>query len=389
MDKQNTIKDKAAIVGVGESRYYKRGGSPISQFSLACHAIIQAAEDAGIEVSEIDGFASYANDQNDPSRLAAALGLRELNFCNLAWTGGGGVAAAVANAAAAVAAGYARQVAVFRSLAQGRGFRLGQAHLGGGPAGLLGFTLPYGVASPAQRIALRVRRFMYEHKVKQDALAAIALTSYHHAQFNPRAVMYGRPLSAEAYHNSRWIVEPFHLFDCCMENDGAAAVIVTTAERARDLRQKPVFIMAAAQGSDPRDVHDSLNIPDFGSANFKHVARRLYEMAGIGPQDVDVVQSYDHFSGAVMITLVEHGFCAPDEINDFCTVENLTWPSGKLPLNTSGGNLAECYVIGMQLVNEAVRQVRGISTCQVKDAVISMMISGSATTPTSNIILHG
>jgi len=102
-----------------------------------------------------------------------------------------------------------------------------------------------------------------------------------------------------------------------------------------------------------------------------------------------VVQSYDHFSGAVMITLVEHGFCAPDEINDFCTVENLTWPSGKLPLNTSGGNLAECYVIGMQLVNEAVRQVRGISTCQVKDAVISMMISGSATTPTSNIILHG
>jgi acetyl-CoA acetyltransferase len=146
--------------------------------------------------------------------------------------------------------------------------------------------------------------------------------------------------------------------------------------------------MATAQGSDFRDVHDSLNIPDFGSANFKHVARRLYEMAGIGPQDVDVVQSYDHFSGAAMITLAEHGLCAPDDINDFCTVDNLTWPKGRLPLNTSGGNLAECYVIGMQLVNEAVRQVRGTSTCQVKDAEISMMISGSATTPTSNIILH-
>jgi acetyl-CoA acetyltransferase len=385
---QNTIKDKAAIVGVGESGYYKRGGSPVPEFGLACQAIINAANDAGIKVTDIDGLASFAMEGNEPSRLAGGLGLRELNFCNMAWTGGGGVAAAVANAAAAVACGYARYVAVFRALAQGQTFRFGQGTTGPGMAGLMGFTVPYGLTTPAQKIAMRVRRFMHEHKVTQDALAAVSLASYHHAQFNPRAVMHGRPLTREAYDNSRWIVEPFHLYDCCMENDGASAVIVTTAERARDLRQKPAYIMAAAQGSDYRDIHDSENVPDFPSANYKHLSRRLYEMAGIQPKDVDVVQSYDHFSGGVVITLAEHGFCHPDELMELCTLENLTWPNGKLPLNTSGGNLAECYVIGMQLVNEAARQVRGDSTCQVKDAEISMMISGSVTTPASNLILH-
>jgi acetyl-CoA acetyltransferase len=235
---------------------------------------------------------------------------------------------------------------------------------------------------------MRVRRFMHEHKIAQDALAAVSMASYHHAQLNPRAVMYGRPLTREHYDQSRWIVEPFHLYDCCMENDGASAVIVTTAERARDLKRKPAYIMAAAQGSDYRDIHDSENVPDFPSSNYKHLSRRLYEMAGITPKDVDVVQSYDHFSGGVVITLAEHGFCHPDELMAFCTLENLTGPNGKLPLNTSGGNLAECYVIGMQLVNEAARQVRGDSTCQVKDAEISMMISGSVTTPASNLILH-
>jgi acetyl-CoA acetyltransferase len=230
---------------------------------------------------------------------------------------------------------------------------------------------------------------MEEHGVGQDALAAIAMASYHHAQYNPRAVMYGRPLSAEDYHASRWIVEPFHLFDCCMENDGAAAVILTTAERARDLKQKPAYLLSAAQGSAYRFALYTHVSPDYATANFKTLVPRLYGMAGIEAKDVDVCQSYENFTGGVLMSLVEHGFCGPEEANDFCTVENLTWPNGSLPLNTSGGNLAECYMHGLGLVNEAVRQVRGSSTCQVEDARISLVAAGPVTAPVSSLILHG
>ena len=230
----NTIKDKVAIAGIGETKYYKRGTAPLPEFRLACEAIIKAAEDAGIAVTDIDGFASYSNDRNDASRLATALGLPHLAFSNMFWGGGGGGGSgAVANAAAAVAAGYAKYVVVFRALAQGQFGRFGQAAPMKNISGDFAYTMPYGLMSPAQMFAMRVRRFMHEHHVEQDALAAVALAAYHHAQSNPRAVMYGRPLTREAYDESRWIVEPFHLYDCCLENDGAAAVIVTTSsERA-------------------------------------------------------------------------------------------------------------------------------------------------------------
>jgi acetyl-CoA acetyltransferase len=385
-----TIRDKAAIVGIGETRYYKRGGAPVSEFRLACEAIMKAAEDAGIAVTDIDGLASYANDRNEPIRLAAALGLPQLRLSNIFWSGGGGgVAGAIGNAAAAIAAGYANYVCVFRSLAQGQFGRFGAAPTPKTVTGNAMYSLPYGMGTAAQMIALRTRRFMYEYNVKQDALAAVSLASYHHAQFNPRAVMYGRPLSREQYENSRWIVEPFKLYDCCMENDGAAAVIMTSAERARDLKHKPAYVMAAAQGAGHRQGAGVENATDYGTSNFKTLAPRLFEMAGIGPRDVDVVQSYENFTGAVVMALVEHGFCAPEQTNEFFRFENLTWPDGKLPINTSGGNLAECYTHGMELINEAARQVRGDSTCQVRDCKISMVVAGPAVPLVSDLILHG
>jgi acetyl-CoA acetyltransferase len=229
---------------------------------------------------------------------------------------------------------------------------------------------------------------MHDHGIGQTPLKAIALASYHHAQANPRAVMYGRPLTSEDYDNSRWIVEPFHLFDCCMENDGAAAVILTTAERARDLRQKPAYLLAAAQGSDYRQAASAHNAPDYGTSNFKTVARRLYAMAGIEPKDVDVCQSYENFTGGVMMSLVEHGFCAPDEVEEYMTFENFRAPDGRLPLNTSGGNLAECYMHGLELITEAVRQVRGSSTAQVPGVNISMVCSGPMVQPVSSLVLR-
>ncbi len=384
-----TIKDKVAIVGIAETRFYKRGAAVESEFQLTLEAIQAAANDAGLDVRAIDGFASYSDDRNDPARLATALGTPDLSFSNMFWGGGGGGGSgAVANAAAALVAGYSRYVVVYRGLAQGQFGRFGQGSqartISGGPA----FTAPYGLMSPAQTFAMRVRRFMHDHQIGQEPMKAIALTSYEHAQKNPRAVMYGRALTPDDYDGSRWIVEPFHLFDCCMENDGAAAVILTTAERARDLRQKPAYLLAAAQGSDYRQAAPAHNAPDYGTSNFKTVARRLYGMAGIEPRDVDVVQSYENFTGGVMMSLVEHGFCAPDEVEEFMTVENFRSPDGRLPLNTSGGNLAECYMHGLELITEAVRQIRGTSPAQVASANISMVCSGPMVQPVSDLVLR-
>jgi acetyl-CoA acetyltransferase len=301
--------------------------------------------------------------------------------------GGGGGSGAVANACAALVAGYSKYVVVYRGLAQGQFGRFGQGSqaktVSGGPA----YTQPYGLMSPAQTFAMRVRRFMHDYNLSHEPQRAIAMASYYHAQTNPRAVMHGRPLSEEDYENSRWIVEPFRLFDCCMENDGAAAVVLTTAERAKDLRQKPAYVIAASQGSDYRQAATAHNAPDYGTSNFKTVARRLYEQAEIGPKDVDVCQSYENFTGGVMMSLVEHGFCAPEEVEEFMTLENFKVDGGKLPLNTSGGNLAECYMHGLELITEAVRQLRGTSTAQVKDPSISMVCSGPMVQPVSSLIL--
>ena len=385
-----SLSNKVAVVGIGETRYYKRGASPDSEFTLALKAIMAAAKDAGLDVGEIDGFASYSDDRNDPVRVARALGIREFGFSNMFWTGGGGgVCGAVGNAAAGLNAGFAKYVVVYRSLAQGQFSRFGQGRPADRAVGAGAFIMPYGLMSPAQFIALRTRRFMDQYGVTQDSLAGIAMASYHHAQSNPRAVMYGRPLSREDYDNSRWIVEPFHLFDCCQENDGAAALILTTVDRARDLKQKPARLLAATQGSDDGYSLITHNDPDFASANFKGVARRLYEMADLGPSDVDVAQIYENFTGGTLMALVEHGFCAPEESDQFCTVENLTTPGGGLPINTSGGNLAECYMHGLGLINEAVRQVRGTSTAQVPDARVSLVAGGPATAPVSSLILTG
>jgi acetyl-CoA acetyltransferase len=388
MSGARTIRGRVAIVGIGETAYYKHGRAPESEFALALRAILRACEDAGIDPRRVDGFASYSNDRNDPSRLAAALGLPELRFSNMQWGGGGGGgSAAVGNAAAAVAAGYADCVVVFRALAQGQFQRFGAAPSGGVVSGEAALTFPYGLISPAQRFAMRVMRFMHDHRVRPEAQRAIALASYHHAQANPRAVMHGRPLTPEAYDASRFIVEPFRLFDCCMENDGAAALVLVSAERARDLRRPPAYLLGVAQGSEYRNAARGHNAPTYASSSFTTVAPHLWEMAGLGPKDVHVVQSYENFTGGVLMSLVEHGFFAPEEANDFLTPENLTAPGGRLPLNTSGGNLAECYMHGLELQIEAVRQIRGESTSQVPGARVGLVISGPMVTPVSSMLI--
>jgi acetyl-CoA acetyltransferase len=383
-----TIRGRVAVVGLGETTYYKHGQAPEAETALALRAILAACADAGLDPRRIDGFASYSNDRNDPSRLAAALGLPELRFANMQWGGGGGGgSAAVGNAAAAIAAGYADCVVVFRALAQGQFQRFGAAPPAATVSGEAALTFPYGLISPAQRFAMRVMRFLHDHGIRPEAQRAIALASYHHAQANPRAVMHGRPLTPEAYDASRWIVEPFRLFDCCLENDGAAALVLVSAERARDLRRRPAYLLGVAQGSEYRNGARGHNAPTYASASFTTVARHLYAMAGLGPKDVDVVQSYENFTGGVLMSLIEHDFFAAEEANEVLTVENLLAPGGRLPLNTSGGNLAECYMHGLGLQIEAVRQLRGESPSQVPDARVAMVISGPMVTPVSSMLL--
>jgi acetyl-CoA acetyltransferase len=383
-----SLKGRVAVVGIGETQYYRHGASPDPEFKLALKAILAACEDAGLEPREIDGFASYSDDRSEASRLAAALGIRQLRTATMQWGGGGGgCCAAVANAAASIVAGIADCVVVFRSLAQGEYGRFGQTTGINTISGEKAHLMPYGVLAPPQRFAMRVRRFMHEHGVKQEAFRAIALASYHHAQNNPRAVMYGKPLDPAKYDASRWIAEPFHLYDCCMENDGAAALVLVPAERAKDLPHKPAYVLGAAMGSGYRTGAIPHNSPLYASASFDTVAPDLYRMAGFGPADVGVVQSYENFTGGVAMALAEHGFFEPEQANDFLTFENLCAQSGRLPLNTSGGNLAECYMHGLELVLEAVRQVRGTSTNQVARNDVALVIGGPMVTPTSDLLL--
>lgn len=382
-----TLRGSVAVAGLGETTYYKRGESPDPEFRLALKAIIAACRDAGISPKEIDGFASFSNDRSDPSRLAAALGCRELRFANMQWGGGGGGgAAAIGNAAAAIRTGMAECVVIFRALAQGQFGRFGQGPQRNTIAGEFAHTVPYGLMSPAQMFAMKVVRFMHDHSVEQSALRAIALAAYAHAQNNPRAVMYGRPLDEATYDASRWIVEPFHLFDCCLENDGAAAIILVSAERAAEFQHKPAYLLGAVAGSHYRAGAPVHNTPDYASSTFKTLAPRLYRMSGVTAADVDVLQSYENFTGGVLMSMVEHGFCEPDGCNEFFVPERFIAPAGELPLNTSGGNLAECYMHGLGLILESVRQIRGDSTNQVAGADVSMTISGPMVTPVSSCI---
>lgn len=386
---QKSVRGQVAIVGVGESQYFKRGQSPASELELTLTAILNAARDANLDAHDIDGFVSFADDSSVSNIVANALGVREMRWSGMQWGGGGaGSSGAVQQAVAAIAAGFAETVVVYRGLAQTALQRKGAAHRPRSMGDSL--RAAYGFNSPAELYASRMTRFMHEHGVSASTQEAVSRASYFHAQHNPRAVMNGRELNSDTYGSSRWIVEPWRLFDCCQENDGAAALILTSAERASEFTDQPVYVLGAAQGGDHRSGGLYLNVldsPDWATADFKTIAPRLYEMAEVTPSDIDVVQSYENFTGGVVMSLIEHGFCTPEEANEVLTFENLTAPGGKLPLNTSGGNLAEAYIHGHGLTIEGVRQLRGESANQVEGARLCLVSGGPMVTPASSLIL--
>jgi acetyl-CoA acetyltransferase len=382
---------QACIVGIGQTEFAKWGTiNDRSEFQLACEAVIAAAADANLPCSDIDGFASYANDANEPSIMQMALGSKQVRFASMAWGGGGGGAcAAVAHAAAAVSSGVAHYVVAFRGLCQGQSFRFGQAHPWAPGSN---FIFPFGLFAPPQMMALQVRRHMIEYGTTAEQLAAVAMACSANAGRNPKAVMRDRPLTLERYLASRMIAEPLRLYDCCLESDGACAVIVTTMERAADLGVVAVPILAAGQGSEAgwgTGALGGFNMPAeiYCSANSRTLARELYARAGVGAAEIDVAQLYDDFTGMVLMSLEDFGFCAAGEGGPFVAAGHIAWPDGTLPINTSGGNLAEAYIHGFNLVLEGVRQMRGGSTSQVAHAETCLVTGGPAVGPTSALIL--
>ena len=393
-----SIRDQVCVVGVGESQYGRHGSIARPEFQLAMEAILAACSDAGLEPKRLDGFASYANDRNDAIRAATALGVDRLSFNNMFWGGGGGgVAGAVANAAAAIVAGYADYVVAYRALAQGQFRRFGQAEVTGQVDGQDMWRLTTGLLTPSQRFALPIRRYMHEYGVSSEQLGRVAVASYKHAQHNPRAVMYGKPITIEDHQNSRVIADPLRLYDCCQETDGAAAVILTTPERARDLQRPLVYLAGAAQGAGYREGAMSENRPNYSTAAFSDVAQRLYASAGIGPEEIDVAQLYENFTGLVLMSMEDFGLAGRGEAGQWVeggriehkAVADAGAPhAGELPINTSGGNLAEAYTHGFELMVEGTRQLNGTSTLPVEGARTSLVVSGPGVAPASALILH-
>jgi acetyl-CoA acetyltransferase len=230
-------------------------------------------------------------------------------------------------------------------------------------------------------------RYMHEFGASSEDFGRVAVASRRHAATNPAAWFYGKPITLADHQASRWIVEPLHLLDCCQESDGAVALVVVGAERARDLPQPPALIAAAAQGSGP-DQHMMTSyyratiagLPEAGV-----VARQLWEMSGLRPADVQTAILYDHFTPFVLVQLEEFGFCGCGEAKDFVRDGNLEL-GGRLPVNPHGGQLGEAYIHGMNGIAEAVRQIRGTAVNQIAGAEHVLVTAGTGV-PTSGLIL--
>jgi acetyl-CoA acetyltransferase len=349
-------------------------------------------------MDDVDGFSSFSNDRNEFCFVATDLGVPEVRYADMTWiVGGGGACAAVGNAAAAIAAGVARCVVVYRSIAMGQFRRFGRA-LAGDVQGVrpldaaLGFALPFGLLNATVGMALLVRRHMHLYGTTTEHLGHVAVTFRRHANRNPAAVMHGRPMTLADHAAAPRIVEPFGLFDCCLETDGANALVLVSAERARDCRRRPVYVTAAAQGSGPRwgcgawAMH-YMPEADYATGNTQRLGETLYRTAGIGPRDIDCAQLYDHYTGMVLLQLEDLGFCERGEGGPFVASGALAWPEGILPTNTAGGSLSEAYVHGLNHVVEAVKQLRGAAVNQVPDAEVCLVASGSGI-PTSTLLLR-
>ncbi len=376
-------RDKTAVVGVGQTEFSRDSGRSV--LSLATEASLKAIADAGLTVADIDGIVRCGDDVVTPYTLAAALGATNLSYW--ADTGPGGVAPCMMMGLAmgALLSGQAKAVLAFRSLNGRSESRLGAGtqrtgvQVSGGAATYDEFYVPYGLMTAGQTFALMTQRHMLQYGTTTEQLAAVAMTCREHARLTPHAMMQGKPLSLDDYLASRMISTPLRLFDFCLESDGACAVVITLAERAKDLPRPPVLIRAVAGGA-PADHRAGMMFPavtrdDMTDLGGRRAGETLWHRAGIGPSEVDIAQIYDCFTISVILQLEAFGFCAKGEGGPF-VASGAIKRGGSLPINTGGGHLSEGYVHGMNHIVQAVRQLRGEADMQIEGAEVSLCTGG-------------
>ena len=349
------LRDKYSIVGVGETAYTRHSGRTTR--SLGVEAVRNAMLDAGLDAGGIDGMLSYHGNDSTPSpAIATDLGIR-LNFYMDCSGGGSSTEALVGIAIGVIEAGMCRTVAIYRAM---NGYT--EARIGGtGRArpvlrGAALVSIAYGLSSAAQNFALSFMRHQMEYGTTSEQVAHVKVAHSKHASNNPKA-LYKQRVTVEDVVNSRWIVKPLHLLDCCVETDNATCIIVTSAERARDLRRRPVHILGVAgRVSKPRADFHFEHGPITRVAGY-YAKDIVFGQAGIGPEEVDLTGSYDAFTYTTMLQLEEYGFCAKGEGGAYVS-SGIIELGGKRPNNTSGGHLCEGYTHGMNMVIENVRQLR-------------------------------
>ncbi len=385
-----SISGRASIVGLGATEFSKKSGR--TEVRLAMEATLAALADAGIDPSEVDGFSSYSVDKVPEYEIARLLGAKNVSFFSQVPHGGGAACAPVLHAAMAVATGVAKTVVVYRAMNERSWYRFGNGNYGFGDSPLFenvnyGWYMPYGFHTPAAWVGMFARRYMHTYGATSEDFGRIAVAARDFAATNPAAFFHGKPITLEEHQASRWICEPLHLLDCCQESDGAVAMVITSSERARDLRQKPVVIKGAAQGlSDGQQIMTSYYRDDItGLPEMGLVARQLWQQSGLTPQDIQTAVIYDHFTPFVLPQLEEFGFVKRGEAKEFIRAGHHA-RGGKLPINTHGGQLGEAYIHGMNGIAEGVRQVRGNAVNQV-DSVHNVLVTAGTGVPTSGLIL--
>jgi acetyl-CoA acetyltransferase len=373
-----SLKDRSCIVGVGESEFTR--GTTKTALQLTLEASLNAITDAGLTPHDIDGIVGPPIG-SPAEHFAANLGIEDLRYAVTVHTGGAASVTGLQSAAMAVSMGVAKNVLVpmgwlgysaMRVSTAGR--REGGGGGGGGPLGptISEWYLPYGASAPVQWYAWIATRHMNLYGTPFEAMAAVSLAARKHAQLNEKAIMRGRPLTLDDYLKARWISYPFRLFDCCLETDAACAVVVTSAARAKDLKQQPVYISGVAEGH-PYPADDIPSRPDPFTIGLSFAAPKAFEMAGIEGSDLDFAEIYDCFSYVVLLQIEALGLCQRGEVKDFVKGGRLEL-GGDFPINTHGGLHSEAHVWGMNHVVEATRQLRHqCGDRQVKDAELGLV----------------
>ena len=375
---------QTAIVGIGQTEFSKNSGR--SELQLAAESIKAALDDAGLTPADVDGLITFTLDGSDEVGVARCLGIPDLKYASRLPNGGAASVATIFHAMSAVASGTCDVVVVWRAMNERSQYRFGQPVMRGliptgGGSTFMEWCLPYGAQSPASWEALTAQAYMSRYGVTNADFGLVSVLLRKHAATNPAAWFYGKPITIEDHQASRWIVAPsLRLLDCCQESDGGVAVVIARADRARDLRQKPVHILGAVTNMrfNHEIVSDYYHTRDLTHLEISdRVRERLTAATGIAPRDTQVAMIYDNFTPQIYLQLEAFGFCGPGEARDYIKDGNLEL-TGRSPLSPNGGHIGEGYIHGMNLITEGVRQARGTAVNQVANVENVFLASGVA-----------